>query len=63
MITSNVNHSGAFTSHTKNTLDAVAYNINPEYTDAGYKKGGKVKSASTRGDGCAKRGKTKGKMV
>ena len=27
------------------------------------KKGGKVKSASTRGDGCAKRGKTKGKMV
>jgi hypothetical protein len=34
-----------------------------EYDDAGYKKGGKVKSASTRGDGCAKRGKTKGKMV
>lgn len=28
----------------------------------GYKKGGKVKSASARADGIAKRGKTKGKM-
>jgi hypothetical protein len=28
-----------------------------------YKKGGKVSSASSRGDGCAKRGKTKGKMI
>lgn len=30
-----------------------------------YKKGGKVKvsSASKRGDGCAQRGKTKGRMV
>lgn len=30
-----------------------------------FKKGGKVKvsSASKRGDGCAKRGKTKGRMV
>jgi len=28
-----------------------------------YKKGGKVSSASKRGDGCAIRGKTKGKMV
>lgn len=28
----------------------------------GMKKGGKVKSASSRADGCAKRGKTKGKM-
>jgi len=28
-----------------------------------YKKGGKVKSASSRGDGIAKRGKTKGRMV
>ena len=31
--------------------------------DAGYKKGGKVSSASKRADGCAVRGKTKGKMV
>ena len=31
---------------------------------AGFKKGGFVKStASKRGDGCAKRGKTKGRMV
>jgi hypothetical protein len=28
-----------------------------------YKKGGKVSSASKRGDGCAVRGKTKGKFV
>ena len=27
------------------------------------KKGGKVKSASVRADGCAQRGKTKGKIV
>lgn len=32
--------------------------------EAGFKKGGSVKSsASKRGDGCAKRGKTKGRMV
>ena len=29
----------------------------------GYKKGGKVSSASSRGDGIAQRGKTKGRMV
>lgn len=28
----------------------------------GFSKGGKVKSASKRGDGCAQRGKTRGKM-
>jgi hypothetical protein len=28
-----------------------------------YKRGGKVSSASSRGDGCAQRGKTRGKMV
>jgi len=28
-----------------------------------YKAGGKVKSASARADGCAQRGKTKGRMV
>ena len=28
-----------------------------------YKKGGKVKSASARADGCAQRGKTRGKMI
>ena len=30
---------------------------------AGMKKGGKVSSASSRADGIAKRGKTKGRMV
>jgi len=31
--------------------------------DEGYKKGGKVSSASSRADGIAQRGKTRGKMV
>jgi glucose-6-phosphate dehydrogenase assembly protein OpcA len=31
--------------------------------ELGMKKGGKVSSASKRADGCAQRGKTKGKMV
>jgi hypothetical protein len=30
---------------------------------AGLKKGGAVSSASSRGDGCAMRGKTRGRMV
>jgi hypothetical protein len=29
----------------------------------GMKKGGKVSSASSRADGCAQRGKTKGRMI
>ena len=29
----------------------------------GYKSGGKVGSASKRADGCAERGKTKGRMI
>lgn len=29
----------------------------------GYKAGGKVSSASKRADGCAQRGKTRGKMI
>jgi hypothetical protein len=33
------------------------------YDEAGYKKGGVVGSASRRADGCAQRGKTRGKMV
>jgi len=31
--------------------------------DEGYKKGGSVSSASKRGDGCAIKGKTKGRFV
>lgn len=34
-----------------------------DFIGAEYKKGGKVSSASKRGDGCAQRGKTKGRMV
>lgn len=33
------------------------------YNDAGYKKGGKVSSASKRADGIAQRGKTRGTMI
>ena len=33
-----------------------------DYNQAGYKKGGKVSSTSSRADGIAQRGKTKGKM-
>ena len=33
------------------------------YQEAGYKKGGKASSASKRADGCAQRGKTRGRMV
>jgi len=37
----------------------------PGYDEAGnaYKKGGKVSSASSRADGCAVKGKTKGRMI
>jgi hypothetical protein len=31
--------------------------------EIGFKSGGSVSSASSRGDGCAQRGKTKGRMV
>ena len=34
-----------------------------DFIGAEYKKGGKVSSASKRADGCAQRGKTKGRMV
>jgi hypothetical protein len=33
------------------------------YKDAGFKKGGKVSSASARADGCAIKGKTRGRIV
>lgn len=33
------------------------------YNQAGYKAGGSVSSASKRADGCAERGKTKGRMI
>jgi hypothetical protein len=33
------------------------------YQNAGYKSGGKVSSASKRADGCAVKGKTRGKIV
>jgi hypothetical protein len=43
----------------KSKAGVVAYDENPEYLHAGYKSGGKVKSASSRADGCAIRGKTR----
>ncbi len=41
---------------------AMMQRMNEDYDDS-YKKGGKVKSASSRADGCAQRGKTRGRMV
>ena len=51
--------------------EAARARANPEGNEAKfrdfmgkeYKKGGKVSMASKRGDGCAVRGKTKGRMV
>jgi hypothetical protein len=36
--------------------------VEREYKGSGYKKGGKVSSASSRADGIAQRGKTRGKI-
>ena len=47
-------------------MKAAAQDIKRERirAEAGrYKQGGSVKSASARADGCAKRGKTRGKIV
>ena len=40
----------------------LAIPISPDYRDRNYAKGGKVKSASSRADGIAQRGKTRGMM-
>jgi hypothetical protein len=48
------------------TTQGAAYSkkpFMPDEVDTGYKKGGSVSSASKRADGCAQRGKTRGKMV
>ena len=37
--------------------------VNNLLSKPSFKKGGKVKSAAARADGCAKRGKTRGRMV
>ena len=39
------------------------YDKNRLKDQGGFKNGGKVSSASARADGCAQRGKTRGKMV
>ena len=39
------------------------YELFKSEAEMGMKKGGKVKSASARADGCAQRGKTRGRMV
>lgn len=39
--------------------NSKALRYRSDYDDAGYKSGGKVKSASARADGCAIRGKTR----
>ncbi len=47
----------------KKNPDSVQAKINKATNYSGYKKGGSVSSASSRADGCAKKGKTKGRMV
>ena len=47
-----------------NKTDAMKKNPYETERESGYKSGGSVKSsASKRADGCAQRGKTRGKMV
>ena len=46
-----------------NKTDAMKKNPYENERESGYKKGGIVGSASKRADGCAVRGKTKGRMV
>jgi hypothetical protein len=47
----------------KKNPDSTQAKINKVTNYGGYKAGGKVSSASSRADGCAQRGKTRGKMV
>lgn len=47
----------------KNLNEAEEYASELQRETRGMKKGGAVKSASKRADGCAIRGKTRGKMV
>ena len=44
-------------------LGKIAKNLREKAGITSYKKGGSVSSASSRADGCAVRGKTKGRMV
>lgn len=44
-------------------VDRIRRNVGSNLETYGMKKGGKVSSASSRADGCAVRGKTKGRMV
>ena len=43
-------------------VDRIRRNVGSNLETYGMKKGGKVSSASSRGDGCAVRGKTKGRI-
>jgi len=47
----------------KAILELEDYDKRKAERKKGYAKGGKVSSASSRADGCCKRGKTRGKMV
>lgn len=47
----------------KKNPDSTQAKINKVTNYGGYKKGGKVSSASSRADGCCVKGKTRGKMM
>lgn len=44
-------------------MEPDAYILKRKLKEAGYKKGGKVSSASKRADGIASKGKTRGRMI
>lgn len=44
-------------------VDRIRRNVGSNLETYGMKKGGKVSSASSRADGCAQRGKTKGRII
>ena len=59
---------GFITSNIKNnvpaaSLEAYRKNNNIPAKSFGFKKGGSVSSASKRADGCAMKGKTRGKII
>jgi hypothetical protein len=57
---------GVMTSAERRASIAKAFGAKPKVTKASdkeFKKGGQVSSASKRADGCATKGKTKGRML
>ena len=54
---------GSAVQTSSSATDQAALQPATSMPDTGMKKGGKVSSASSRADGCAQRGKTRGRVV